>query len=66
MRGDYGFDISASATATGRLLKHKRDAYIVRLNGIYARNLAAKGVVHVTWRGALHRRAHGGGERSSG
>ncbi len=25
----------------------KRDAYIVRLNGIYARNLAAKGVKHV-------------------
>ncbi len=29
------------------LLKQKRDAYVLRLNGIYARNLAAKGVVHV-------------------
>lgn len=31
-----------------RLLKERRDAYIARLNAIYARSLAAKGIVHVT------------------
>ncbi|HEX3847571.1 MAG TPA: glutathione-disulfide reductase [Steroidobacteraceae bacterium] len=44
--GDYGFD----ATLRGsdwRLLKQKRDAYVLKLNGIYARNLEAKGVAHV-------------------
>ncbi len=43
---DYGFDVSVGGN-DWTLLKEKRDAYIVRLNGIYARNLAAKGVVHV-------------------
>src|SRR6202043_3052806 len=28
-------------------LKRKRDAYVLRLNGIYERNLAAKGVAYV-------------------
>ncbi len=40
---DYGFGISAGDHDWG-VLKHKRDAYILRLNGIYARNLQAKGV----------------------
>ena len=44
--GDYGFDITIG-DSDWPALKHKRDAYIVRLNGIYARNLAAKGVVYV-------------------
>jgi pyruvate/2-oxoglutarate dehydrogenase complex dihydrolipoamide dehydrogenase (E3) component len=41
--GDYGFDVDVRANDWG-LLKEKRDAYITRLNGIYARNLSAKGV----------------------
>jgi glutathione reductase (NADPH) len=44
--GDYGFG-SAGAAPPGSdwaLLKHKRDAYVARLNGIYARNLEVKGV----------------------
>jgi glutathione reductase (NADPH) len=40
---DYGFGVSAGDHDWG-VLKHKRDAYIVRLNAIYARNLQAKGV----------------------
>lgn len=40
---DYGFGVSAGDHDWG-VLKHKRDAYIVRLNAIYARNLEAKGV----------------------
>jgi len=43
---DYGFGITAGDNDWG-VLKQRRDAYIVRLNGIYARNLAAKGVKHV-------------------
>ena len=44
--GDYGFDVQVGDNDWS-VLKRKRDAYIVRLNGIYARNLAAKGVAHV-------------------
>jgi glutathione reductase (NADPH) len=43
---DYGFDVKAGGNDWAAL-KSKRDAYIVRLNGIYARNLAAKGVIQV-------------------
>ena len=43
---DYGFDIDVRDN-DWRLLKEKRDAYITRLNGIYARNLSAKGVTLV-------------------
>jgi len=43
---DYGFDVNVGEN-DWELLKRKRDAYIVRLNGIYARNLAAKGVTQV-------------------
>jgi glutathione reductase (NADPH) len=44
--GDYGFDVQAAANDWA-LLKTKRDAYVLRLNGIYERNLAAKGVAYV-------------------
>jgi glutathione reductase (NADPH) len=43
---DYGFDV-ASGGSDWPALKEKRDAYVLRLNGIYARNLASKGVIHV-------------------
>jgi glutathione reductase (NADPH) len=47
--GDYGFDVTVGGN-DWPLLKRKRDAYVLRLNGIYERNLEAKGV---TWvRGA--------------
>jgi glutathione reductase (NADPH) len=51
--GDYGFEIGKAAEAGGNdwsALKKKRDAYVARLNGIYARNLAAKGVAHIEGR----------------
>jgi len=44
--GDYGFDVDVHDN-DWTLLKEKRDAYITRLNGIYARNLSAKGVTLV-------------------
>ncbi len=44
--GDYGFDVKVGESDWAAL-KLKRDAYVARLNGIYARNLAAKGVTHV-------------------
>ena len=43
---DYGFGVSAGDHDWG-VLKHKRDAYIARLNAIYARNLEAKGVTQL-------------------
>src|ERR1700684_1113738 len=43
---DYGFGITLGDNDWGAL-KQRRDAYILHLNGIYARNLAAKGVTHV-------------------
>jgi glutathione reductase (NADPH) len=43
---DYGFDIQAGQSDWTEL-KRKRDAYVLRLNGIYERNLAAKGVAYV-------------------
>ena len=46
---DYGFDV----TVTGQDwagFKAKRDAYIQRLNGIYAGNLARKNIRHVVGR----------------
>src|ERR1700694_2000482 len=42
---DYGFGTAAGDNDWG-LLKQKRDAFIARLNAIYARNLVAKGVTH--------------------
>jgi glutathione reductase (NADPH) len=44
---DYGFDLTAGGNDWG-VLKAKRDAYVQRLNGIYERNLKAKGVAHVS------------------
>jgi len=43
---DYGFEVQGG-DPDWAMLKQKRDAYIARLNGIYARNLTAKGVTHV-------------------
>src|SRR5579885_3166185 len=44
--GGYGFKLSPGAHDWA-LLKSKRDAYVQRLNGIYERNLSAKGVAHI-------------------
>jgi len=49
---DYGFDLSVNGH-DWLALKSARDAYIERLNGIYARNLANKGVDHVSGEGRL-------------
>jgi glutathione reductase (NADPH) len=46
--GEYGFDVSNRALDWPQL-KRKRDAYVERLNGIYAQNLAKRGV---EWRHA--------------
>src|ERR1017187_209952 len=43
---DYGFDVRVGET-DWPTLKRKRDAYVLRLNGIYERNLEAKGVAYV-------------------
>src|SRR6202012_2479466 len=43
---DYGFEAAAHAGDWG-MLKTKRDAYVLRLNGIYERNLEAKGVAYI-------------------
>jgi glutathione reductase (NADPH) len=43
---DYGFDVAAGSNDWA-VLKAKRDAYVRRLNGIYERNLNAKGVAYV-------------------
>ena len=43
---DYGFDVAPAHSDWG-LIKTKRDAYVQRLNGIYERNLASKGITYV-------------------
>jgi glutathione reductase (NADPH) len=43
---DYGFDVKVG-TSDWAELKRKRDAYVLRLNGIYERNLGAKGVAYI-------------------
>jgi glutathione reductase (NADPH) len=43
---EYGFTVSAGAH-DWMLLKSKRDAYVARLNAIYERNLASKGVEYI-------------------
>jgi glutathione reductase (NADPH) len=43
---DYGFNVAVDGN-DWPVLKRKRDAYVLRLNGIYERNLAAKGVAYV-------------------
>jgi glutathione reductase (NADPH) len=44
--GDYGFNVTVGDN-DWPLLKSKRDAYVLRLNGIYERNLASKGVKYI-------------------
>jgi glutathione reductase (NADPH) len=44
--GDYGFDVTVAGNDWPQL-KRKRDAYVLRLNGIYERNLQTKGVAYV-------------------
>jgi glutathione reductase (NADPH) len=63
---DYGFDVKVGDNDWA-LLKQKRDAYIERLNAIYARNLAAKGVAHVRGMGRFidAHTVDAGGERLS-
>ncbi len=59
---DYGFTVDLRGLDFAQL-KHKRDAYIHRLNGLYAANLARRGVEHVVARGRLldaHRVEAGG------
>jgi glutathione reductase (NADPH) len=43
---EYGFDVTVGGHDWAGL-KARRDAYIARLNGIYARNLEKKGIEHV-------------------
>jgi glutathione reductase (NADPH) len=43
---EYGFDVTVGGHDWAGL-KARRDAYIARLNGIYAANLAKKGIEHV-------------------
>lgn len=54
--GDYGFEATHGGHDWGAL-KRKRDAFVQRLNGIYERNLANKGVEYVRGR-ASFRDAH--------
>ncbi|KAH8907053.1 hypothetical protein BR93DRAFT_656752 [Coniochaeta sp. PMI_546] len=44
---DYGFSVKETAPFDWTTFKHKRDAYIKRLNGIYERNLANDKVEYV-------------------
>ena len=46
MAAGYGFDVTAAPVDWARL-KSARDAYIARLNGIYAGNLERRGVTHL-------------------
>jgi glutathione reductase (NADPH) len=43
---DYGFNVDPGGSDWS-ILKSKRDAYVLRLNGIYQHNLEAKGVAYV-------------------
>lgn len=44
---DYGYDLAVNGH-DWNALKSKRDAYIRRLNGIYANNLDKRGVTHIS------------------
>lgn len=44
----YGFSVQETAPFDWTTFKHKRDAYVKRLNGIYERNLAKDGVEYVS------------------
>ena len=43
---EYGFDVHVNGSDWATL-KQKRDAYVLRLNGIYERNLANKKIEHI-------------------
>jgi glutathione reductase (NADPH) len=43
---DYGFDVKVG-DSDWATLKRKRDAYVLRLNGIYERSLETKGIAYV-------------------
>jgi glutathione reductase (NADPH) len=43
---DYGFEVKVGNSDWAEI-KRKRDAYVLRLNAIYERNLAAKGVAYI-------------------
>jgi glutathione reductase (NADPH) len=49
---EYGFDVSQKGQDFAAL-KSARDAYVRRLNGIYAGNLAKKGIEHVASAGRI-------------
>jgi glutathione reductase (NADPH) len=49
---EYGFDLSLRDQDFAAL-KRARDAYVRRLNGIYADNLAKKGIEHVASAGRI-------------
>ncbi|CAJ2511728.1 Uu.00g073530.m01.CDS01 [Anthostomella pinea] len=52
----YGFSVQETAPFDFKTFKHKRDAYIKRLNGIYERNLGNDGVEYVHgWAKLLNR-----------
>ncbi|MBI4817888.1 MAG: glutathione-disulfide reductase [Deltaproteobacteria bacterium] len=46
---EYGFDVGV-VSHDWRALKERRDAYVKRLNGIYAANLGKRGVTHLAGR----------------
>jgi glutathione reductase (NADPH) len=48
---DYGFRLAAGEPHDWRLLKNKRDAYVLKLNGIYESNLAKRNITVVRGRG---------------
>ncbi len=50
--GGYGFDV-VLAGHDWSALKSRRDAYVERLNGIYAKNLAARGIEYIAGFGKL-------------
>ena len=49
---DYGFDVELKGHDFGAL-QRSRDAYVERLNGIYASNLQKKGISHIAEAGCL-------------
>lgn len=54
-RDAAGYGISLpEAQVDWEAMRSRRDAYITRLNGIYARNLEKRGVEHISGRAAFH------------
>ena len=50
---DYGFAPAAPAVHNWPSLKAKRDAYVLRLNGLYARALASRQIEHIPGRASF-------------